>query len=79
MNKRPQMNTQQMSHSEIALAQHPYIGFIACLISFITPFIGAVLPIVQLGVALVGLIIGVLTIEAKLKERKIRKNKFRKD
>lgn len=68
------MQTNQMSHSEIALANHPTIGIIATIIGFVTPFISAVLPVIQLCVAVVGLVIGILTIEAKLKERKI-KNK----
>lgn len=70
------MNTlNEMSTTEMTLAHTPTIGIASTIIGFIAPFICSLLPIVQLLVALVGLAIGVLTIEAKLKERKLNKKK----
>lgn len=41
-------NIIKMSDTEMTLAHNPMIGFIATVIGFITPFITAIVPIVQL-------------------------------
>lgn len=64
-----------MSNLESSLAQNPWFGFIATIFGALMPFISSVLPIFQLMAVIVGLGIGLLTFEAKWKERKIRKRK----
>ena len=59
-----------MNNTESFLAHNPVIGFISTIIGFVAPFIDALMPILQLGTLIVGLAIGLLTLEAKLKERK---------
>lgn len=55
------------------LSHNPIIGIISTVIGFVTPFFSTITPIVQFVVAVVGLGIGLLTLEAKLVERKNRK------
>jgi preprotein translocase subunit SecG len=71
-------NVTKMSDTELALAHHSWFGFSASLIGFVTSFLTAVTPILQVLVLVVSLAIGVLTIEAKLKERKLKKNNGKK-
>ena len=69
-------NTQNMSQTELALAQHPYLGFISSLMSAMLPFLmGSVMPLMQLAGVMIGLFIGVLTLESKWKERKLKARK----
>jgi len=64
-----------MSHSETILAQHPYIGIFSGVLGFVTPFIPTIIPILQVIVLLLSIWVTVLTIEAKLKERKHKRRK----
>lgn len=64
-----------MNSTENFLAHHPIIGFVSTLIGFIAPFIDGIIPVLQLLTLIVGLGIGLLTLEAKLKERKNGKTK----
>ena len=67
------MHTDQMSTSETVFANHPSIGFIASIMGILTPFITSILPVFQLLLVTGSLIICLLTIEAKVKERKIKR------
>lgn len=69
------MNTHQMSHTELALAQHPYLAIFGSLISWLLSFVSGCVPILQAAVLIASLVLTVLTIEAKLKERKIKSRK----
>lgn len=64
-----------MNNTENFLAHNPIVGFISTLVGFIAPFIDGIIPILQLLTLIVGLGIGVLTLEAKIKERKNGKSK----
>jgi len=64
-----------MSHSETILAQHPYIAIFTSFFGFLTPFITGIIPVLQFIVLLLSLWLTVLTIEAKLKERKHKRKK----
>lgn len=68
-------NTQQMSHTELALAQNTWFGFTVSCFGFITPFISSLNPILQFFALVVSIGIGVLTIESKLKERRLKNKK----
>lgn len=69
------MNTHQMSHTELVLAQHPYLAIFGSLISWLLSFVSGCVPILQAAVLIASLVLTVLTIEAKLKERKIKSRK----
>lgn len=69
------MNTHQMSQTELALAQHPYLAIFGSLISWLLSFVSGCVPILQAAVLIASLVLTVLTIEAKLKERKIKSRK----
>jgi len=70
-------NSAHMSQTELALANNTWFGLTATIIGFFTPFISSLLPTVQFLVACSGLVIGLLTIEAKWKERKLRRRRDR--
>lgn len=59
-----------MSNTETFLAHNPIIGLISTMVGFIVPFISEINPVLQFFTLCFGLVIGGLTIEAKLKERK---------
>ncbi len=68
-------NTHQMSQTELALAHNTWFGFIVSFFGFITPFISSLNPILQFFALVVSIGIGVLTIESKLKERRLKNKK----
>jgi hypothetical protein len=70
-------NTHNMSQTELALAQHPYLAIFVSIFSWFMSFIGAFIPILQVIVLIASLILTILTIEAKWKERKMKKNRHK--
>lgn len=68
-------NTTNMSQTELALAQHPYLAIFGSLISWLLSFISGCVPLLQAAVLIASLVLTILTIEAKWKERKIKKSK----
>lgn len=68
-------NTQSMSQTELALAQHPYLAIFGSLASWLVSFISGCVPILQAAVLIASLALTILTIEAKWKERKLKKHK----
>lgn len=72
--------TNNMSQTELALAQHPYLAIFGSITSWILSFISGCVPILQAAVLIASLILTGLTIEAKWKERKLKsKRKTKSD
>ena len=71
-------NHLHMSQTELALAQHPYIAIFTSLFGWILSFVGCMIPILQVIVLIASLVLTLLTIEAKWKERKLRHRKHKK-
>ena len=68
-------NTSNMSNTELFLANKPWLGIFTNIFAFIISFVTTVQPVLQFCVGLTALVIGVLTIIAKLKEFGIIKKK----
>lgn len=66
---------QDMSQTEIILANHPYLAIFSSIISWVLSFISGCVPILQVAVLIASLILTALTIEAKWKERKLKNKK----
>ncbi len=66
-----------MSQTELVLAQHPYLAIFGSVVSWLLSFIDGCVPILQAAVLIASLILTILTIEAKWKERKLKKNKHK--
>jgi len=64
-----------MSHTETILAQHPYLAILTSIFGFFMPFITTMIPVLQIIVLVLSIWLTVLTIEAKLKERKHKRRK----
>lgn len=67
--------THNMSQTELALAQRPYLAIFSSLISWLLSFVGGCVPILQAALLIASLVLTILTIEAKLKERKLKNRK----
>jgi hypothetical protein len=67
----------QMSTTEQALANHPFLAIFSSLFSGILSFVGGCVPILQAILLIASLVLTIITIEAKLKERKINRDKYK--
>ncbi len=67
--------TQNMSQTELALAQHPYLAILTSITGFLLSFLSSIVPVLQVAVLVASLVLTCLTIEAKWKERKLKKRK----
>lgn len=68
-------NSFEMSQTEIALAQHPYLAILTSITGFLLSFLGSIVPVLQVAVLVASLVLTCLTIEAKWKERKLKGRK----